>query len=239
MLVLQALWFFSMVMLVVILLHKWSGFIEPFADASEEAITEAKEAIKIAADSICPTLEEVLETYMQDAQGSQDEKRQYALQKVQKEAKGLLFACPPPEDPLFIASDIDKRIVGTIQYLLISLAEIKQKILKSLNECPDGFQDMCTPEQEKLRQETEAKKAAESSATSCSSPKELSTEDKNKILKQRSAAIQRALTEGTVQEGLTKIPIPKAIVAIKALAEEIRTIKIKAERGELETNCKK
>ncbi len=51
------------------------------------------------------------------------------------------------------------------------------------------------------------------------------------------------MTQGTVvlAAGFVSktFPVSEAIVVTKKLAEEIRTIKGKAERGELETNCKK
>lgn len=232
-----------MVFLIVILLHKWTGVIEPFADPSAEALATVKESLGIAVEAICPVFEEVVDTYMQDAQGTTDEKKRQALQKIQNESGGTLFPCPPPEDLLLLPSDLDKRIVGTLQFMFVKLAETKQKIIKSLNECPDGFQDMCSPEQEAIRDKVAQEKAQQASAASCQSPKEISTEDKDKILRQRSDAIQRAMTQGTVvlAAGFVSktFPVSEAIVITKKLAEEIRTIKGKAERGELETNCKK
>jgi hypothetical protein len=127
--------------------------------------------------------------------------------------------------------------------MFVKLAETKQKIIKSLNECPDGFQDMCSPEQEAIRDKVAQEKVEQASAASCQSPKELSTEDKDRILRQRSEAIQRAMTKGIVLLGVGALakqyPIADAIVMTRALADDIKTIKSKAERGELETNCKK
>jgi hypothetical protein len=161
------------------------------------------------------------------------------IQDLTKEAKVPLFPCPPPDDPLQIPADIGDRMIHTVNFLYKKLSKSKRDIDKSLSECPtSGFKDMCSPDQEALKQ----KKEEEESAKSCISSADISTEDKDAILKARLASINTGIS-GTIYilDGpLTKtISFTEGLALVRNMTAELKETKAKAESGQIQNSCAK
>jgi hypothetical protein len=220
------------VFIITYILTAYGNLIEPFADPSPNVVTEVTNAITISSEVICPSFEEVIQLTMQDKQGTDDEKRKQAIRDLTKEAKVPLFPCPPPDDPLQIPADIGDRMVHTINFLFKKLLKAKLDIHKSLNECPsDGFKNMCSPDQEAIKQQKEE----EESAKSCISSANVSTEDKNIILKARLASINTGLSAKLTGE----VSFTDGLARVRQMAKNLKETKAKAESGQIQTNCAK
>ena len=227
------------VFIITYLLTAYANLIEPFADPSPNVVTEVINAITISSEVICPSFEEVIQLTMQDKKGTDDEKRQQAIHDLTKEAKVSLCPCPPPDDPLQIPADIGDRMVHTVDFLYKKLSKAKFDIDKSLSECPSsGFKDMCTPDQETIKQ----KKEEEESAKSCISSADTSTEDKDAILKARLASINTGVA-GTIviMDGklIKPISFTEGLALVRNLTANLKETKTKAESGQLENSCSK
>jgi hypothetical protein len=227
------------VFIITYLLTAYANLIEPFADPSPKVVTEITNAITLSSEVICPSFEEVIQLTMQDKQGTDEEKRKQALYDLTKEAKMPLFPCPPPDDPLQIPADIGDRMVNTVDFLYKKLSKAKLDIDKSLNECPSsGFKDMCSPDQEALKQ----KKEEEESAKSCVSSADMSTEDKDAILKARLASINTGVS-GKIYllngKLIRTVSFTDGLALVRILTANLKETKAKAESGKLENNCAK
>jgi hypothetical protein len=224
--------FTLLIFTITYLLTVYTTLIEPFADPSPSVVAEITNAITTVSEVICPSFEDVIQLAMQDKQGTDDEKRKQAIQDLTKEAAQPLFPCPPPDDPLQIPADIGDRMVHTVEFLYKKLSKSKSDIDKSLNNCPSsGFQDMCSPEQEALKQ----KKEEEESAKSCISSAQVSTEDKNIILKARLASINTGLSAKLTGA----VSFTDGLARVRQMAKNLKETKAKAESGQIQTNCAK
>jgi hypothetical protein len=229
---LSILGFTLLVFIITYLLTSYANLIEPFADPSQDVVKEITGAITTVSEVICPSFEDVIQLAMQDMQGTDEEKRKQAISSLTKEAAQPLFPCPPPNDPLQIPADIADRMIHTVDFLYKKLSKAKSDIDKSLSTCPSsGFKDMCTPDQEALKQ----KKQEEEAANSCISSANISPEDKDRILKARLDSINKGIN-GTITGGIS---FTDGLANVRQMAINLKETKAKAESGQIENNCAK
>jgi flagellar biosynthesis/type III secretory pathway protein FliH len=214
----------------------YANTIEPFADTSTSAADDITKLMTSASEVFCPAIDAILDDMQTKYSGTDEQKRDEAKLELLKEAKGAMFPCPAPSDPLATPADIDNRILLSTQFLQSKLISLKEQIQTSL-DCPkkEGFQsayeegfNVCSGEEEIKKEDLQRKEAALAATKSCVSPKGLSEEDKNKILQARLAAISRVMGNPIM---------PPKFAAIKSLTVEIKELKAKAEKGELKSNC--
>lgn len=217
------------VVLIVFILVQVSAIVEPFADDSASATQDITQFMTTASECFCPATQQIVDSLIQQKQGTDEEKKESALVELAAEAGKPLFPCPPPDDPLQIPANIGDRVVTSCIYLKKKLIDTKAEIQKAL-DCPkkEGFGDICTPELERRRQQIEQENAAKASATSCTPKAGLTEKDKTMILQQRRDALAGVMKEFIVTQSM---------VGIRALTQEIKDLKSKAERGELASNC--
>jgi hypothetical protein len=222
--------FTLLIFIITYLLTAYANLIEPFADSSSDK--DVTGAITTVSEVICPSFEDVIQLAMQDKQGTEDEKRKQAIRDLTKEAAKPLFPCPPPDDPLQIPADIGDRMIYTVDFLYKKLSKAKSDIDSSLSTCPSsGFQDMCTPDQEELKQ----KKQEEEAAASCISSANIKPEDRDAILKARLVSINKGIN-GTLREGIS---FTDGLANVRQMAINLKQTKAKAESGKIENNCAK
>lgn len=214
----------------------YANTVEPFADSSTSASEDVTKLMTSASEVFCPAIDAILDNMQTKYAGTDEQKRDEAKIELLKEAKGAMFPCPVPSDPLATPADIDNRILLSTQFLQTKLVSLKEEIQTSL-DCPkkEGFQsayeegfDVCSGEEETKKEDIQRKEAAAAATKSCTSPKGLSEEDKNNILKARLAALSRVMGDPLM---------PPKFAAIKSLTTEIKELKAKAEKGELKSNC--
>ena len=221
---------------VIHILLFYAKSVEPFADSSTSASEDITKLMTSASEVFCPAIDAILDNMQTKYAGTDEQKRDEAKLELLKEAKGAMFPCPAPSDPLATPADIDNRILLSTTFLQTKLVSLKEEIQKSL-DClkEEGFQsayeegfDVCSGEEETKKEDIQRKEAAVAATKSCVSPKGLSEEDKNNILQSRLAALSRVMGNPIM---------PPKFAAIKSLTVEIKDLKAKAEKGELKSNC--
>jgi hypothetical protein len=220
------------------LLVFYANTIEPFANPQSTAAEDVTKLMTTASDVFCPAIDAILDNMQTKYSGTDEQKRDEARLELTKEAKGAMFPCPVPSDPLATPADIDGRIALSTKFLETKLVALKQEIQDSL-DCKkkeegfqsaydEGFTDVCSGEEEVKKEDIQRKEAAVAATKKCVSPKGLSEEDKNTILKSRLDTLSRVMGNPIM---------PPKFAVIKSLTVEIKGLKEKAEKGELATNC--
>lgn len=228
-----AILFFAAVHLVVL----YANTVEPFANQTTGDAEDVTKLMTSASEAFCPAIETILDNMQTKYSGTDEQKRNEARIELTKEANGAIFPCPVPSDPLATPADIDNRIILSSSFLEKKLVDLKKDIQTSL-DCPkkegfesaydEGFENICSGEEQAKKEDLQRKEAAEAAAKSCVSPKGISEEDKGRILQARVAALKRAIgTPG----------MPQKFATIKSLTAEVKELKEKAEKGELKSNC--
>lgn len=219
------------------LLVFYSNTIEPFANPQSTAADDVTKLMTTASTIFCPAIDSILDSMQTKYSGTDEQKRDEARLELTKEAKGSMFPCPAPTDPLATPADIDSRILLSTTFLQSKLQQLKKDIQTSL-DCPkkegfesayeEGFADVCSGEEEAKKEDIQRKEAAVAATKTCVSPKGLSEEDKTVILQARLAALSRVMGDPAM---------PPKFASIKSLTAEIKDLKEKAEKGQLATNC--
>lgn len=193
-----------------------------------------------ASEYICPTYDTVMEEVMKDFNGSDEDRRVLANQKLSKEAQGTLFPCPPPADPIAVPADIDERIKRTLRYFNEQIIIIKKKVESSLG-CPknSGFQDysepfaaasvdICREEDLKIREKHMAEEASISAANKCIAARDLELKQRIEILAARKKSLVRVMTDKSILEALAKL---------KGETQELIEFKKSLLEGKVTSNC--
>lgn len=215
---------------VIHLFFLYRTTVEHFTDAKSQESNDVANLMTAASEIFCPAIDSILDNLQSKYAGTDEQKRDEARLELVKEAKGAMFPCPVPADPLATPADIDTRILLSTQFLERKLIETKEKIQKSL-DCQseeEGFEDVCSGEEEIKKEDIQRKEAAIAATKRCVSPKEISEEDKQKILQSRLLSLKRVMGNSFL--------VPK-FATIKSLTAEIKDLKDKAEKGELKSNC--
>ncbi len=213
---------------------------EGFVNASPQEMSDDQEItafMTTASEYICPTYETVLEESMKEFNGSEEEKRRLANQKLTKDAQGALFPCPPPNDPLAVPADIDVRIKRTLTFFNTQISNINKKIESSLG-CPSsGFEDfvepfamanVCNEEDLQIREKHLAEKASISAATRCVASRDLEEKQRKEILTARKTALVRVMTDKAISQALAKL---------KGDTQELKEFKKSLLEGKVKSNC--
>lgn len=223
---------------IVYLLFLYTKMIEPFVDSSTSLSQDITTLMTQGSEVFCPAIDEILKSTESQYSGSDQEKRESALLDLVKEAKGPLFPCPVPSDPLATPADIDRRILLSTDFLGKKMIQIHADIQKSL-DCPpkegfqsayeeEGFENVCSGEEEMKKEDIQRKEAALQATKTCVSPKQLSEDDTQKILQSRLDVLKRVMSQPT---------LAREFAQIKSLTVEIKDLKEKAQKGELKSNC--
>jgi hypothetical protein len=196
---------------------------ETFITEEDQLTKDINSAMTVFSDVLCPTYNILL----QDIKSGDSEKplsAEEALAVLEKEAKGPIFTCPPPNNPIQIPANIDQRIIRTIDYFLAKLEKSKKDILESMGKC-EGFQDVCPPPVGK----NSSPPPPEATITKdCINLYKVPKEDVLPILKVRYSSVSNLIKQSQIPEKLAKI---------KLLSDELIELKRKAEAGELKPNC--
>jgi len=213
---------------------------EGFVNISSQEMTDDQEItafMTTASEYICPTYDTVLEESMKEFNGSDEEKRKLANQKLTKDAQGALFPCPPPDDPLAVPADIDERIKRTITFFNAQISSINKKVESSLG-CPSsGFEDfvepfamanVCREEDLEIRERKIAEDASISAANRCVASRDLKVTQRKEILAARKTALVRVMTDKTISQALAKL---------KGDTQELKEFKRSLMEGKVMSNC--
>jgi hypothetical protein len=235
--------YFIYAILFLILVHFGTSLFskEGFANISPQEMTDEQEItafMTTASEYICPTYDTVLEESMKEYTGTDEEKRQLAIQKLTKDAQGALFPCPPPNDPLAVPADIDERIKRTLTYFNTQISSMNKKIESSLG-CPpsSGFEDfiepfatanVCREEDLQIREKHLAEEASISAATRCVASRDLEATQRKEILTARKTALVRVMTDKAISQALAKL---------KGETQELKEFKRSLMEGKVMSNC--
>lgn len=218
---------------------------EAFEDTPQQEMPDDQEItafMTTASEYICPTYDTVMEEVMKEFNGSDDDRRVLANQRLTKEAQGTLFPCPPPADPIAVPADIDERIKRTLRYFNEQIIIIKKKVESSLG-CPTktGFQnysepfaaaaastDICREEDMKLREKHLADEASISAANKCVAVRDLELKQRIEILAARKKALIRVMTDKQIIKSLAKL---------KGDTQELIEFKKSLLEGKVMSNC--
>jgi hypothetical protein len=231
---------YAMVCLVLVYIGTILFTKEGFVNPSPQEITDDQEIsafMTTASEYICPTYDTVLEENMKEFNGSDEEKRRLANEKLTKDAQGALFPCPPPNDPLAVPADIDERIKRTLKFFNTQIASINKKIESSLG-CPSsGFEDfvepfatanVCREEDLQIRERKIAEDATISAATRCVASRDLKETQRKEILAARKTALVRVMTDKSISQALAKL---------KGDTQELKEFKKSLMEGKVKSNC--
>jgi hypothetical protein len=151
-----------------------------------------------------------------------------AIRAFEKDLGSPTFPCPPPEDPVQLPADIDKRILITLKYFDRELPKMKQKLVGALNNCDqkitEGFNNVCPPPTGK----TKSPPPPPGQQKGCMNIHDLSPETKMAILRARYNTLSRLLENPE---------IPGLMARVKTLTDELLEAKKKAENMELTPSC--
>jgi hypothetical protein len=214
---------------------------EGFVNPSDKTMPDDKQItafMTTASEYICPTYEIVIEDSMKEFNGSDDEKRKLANEKLAKDAQGALFPCPPPNDPVAVPADIDARITRTLTYFNTQITSINKKLESALG-CPtsSGFEDfvkpfappnVCREEDVKVREKHLAEEASISAANRCVASRDLEQNQRKMILAGRKKALARVMTDKAISEALAKL---------KVGTQELKEFKKNLVEGKVKSNC--
>jgi hypothetical protein len=197
---------------------------ETFITQEEQLTKDINSAMTVFSDVLCPTYNIIIQDIKTGLEGSDGEKAEAAINVLEKEAKGTIFTCPPPNNPIQIPANINERIQRTIDYFLIKLENNKKTLLESMGKC-EGFQDICPPPAGKS---TNPPPPPDVINKNCVNLYKVPKEDILPLLKIRYSNLSNLIKQPQIPEKLAKI---------KLLSDELLEIKRKAEAGELKPNC--
>ncbi len=197
-----------------------------------------------ASEVLCPAFKGILEDRMTDYEGTPSEKLEKAMVSLTKEAKGTLFPCPPPGDPLAVPSDIEDRTNRTITFVQTKLNEALTTIRESL-DCKgaaqttegfsspllanlEAFQDVCTPQQLSDKQTVAKEEAAKAATQACIAPQDIPPQEKARMLEQRASALARVL--GKQENAIL-------LADIRTTYNELVSLKNRAQNGMISSSC--
>ena len=258
--------FLTVVFLVILFITSYFIITEPFA-TQEDTIKEQVKAIMTQFDDVlCPAIKVVLDDYKvppdttsqtPPAEETEEGKLTRARVAFEKDLGGPSFPCPPPDDPIQIPADINKRILRSLKFFEKKLPEMKEKIVSAMNNCnpikTEGFQNEGppigrtylypiseprfstpgpSPELMDICPPPEGKTSTPppppDKRNTCINPYDMPDEYKPRIIKARLEALSQVMQNPD---------IPPLMAKVKSLTQELLEIRKRAENLELAPSC--
>jgi hypothetical protein len=236
----------TVVLSILFLLSCFAWSVEGFEDKQQVLDKEIQTYLTLTGDILCPVYEMFIS--QKAPKGSDDAKRQKAIEDIVGAAGGPLFPCPPPNFAVSTPADIEDRTRRTIQFFkkqLESFLNLAQKALDCQpgevdaanikNPLFSGFQDfnktvVCTQQDLQTREDELKANAtrAGANANTCVAPQDLSEADTVRILKARKDALARILD---------KPETANELALIKQRFEEYQSVVLAGEQDKLTRSC--
>lgn len=234
--------FLLVVFLSILFITSLFIFKEPFTTEEKPIRDQINAIITQFNETLCPAIKVVLDNYKipsdtttSQIEETEEEKTLKAQKQFEKDLGSPLFPCPPPEDPVQLPADIDKRILAALNYFVKELPKMKEKIVGALNNCNpnmekgftpinESFQDICPPPIGK----TSTPPPRPDQQKGCINIYDAPEETKLVILKARFDALSRLLENPET---------PALMAKVKFLTQELLETKRRAENMELQPSC--
>jgi hypothetical protein len=257
--------FLTAVFLMILFVTSFFIITEPFKTEEDTMREQIKAIMTQIDDVVCPATKVILDDYKVPADGAQlpqDESEEAKLTrariKFEKDLGGPSFPCPPPDDPIQIPADINKRIIRVLKFLDKKLPEMKEKIVAAMNNCnptqTEGFQNGApppigrtylypiseprfstpgpAPENMDICPPPEGKTSTPppppDKRNTCINPYDMPDEYKPRIIKARLEALSQVLENPET---------PTLMAKVKSLTVELLEVRKRAENLELAPSC--